>query len=148
VTKPLSPFGQSLLNHTLATGTITLDEQEYPYRICRPSLAPELKYFIGFGAHTGGSAEVFFSDDWPKDIRKYVMLHEVRCVPHVASTPGHCRQTEESILRAMPESKRRRFVVYRKAAFTELAKYLGVQTNTPAVTLANVTETLEYLRTL
>ena len=145
--KPLSEFGQRLIDNTMETGMITLDGKEYPFRVCNAAMQPNLKYFVGFGAHTGGAKELFISADWPKELRQYVMLHEVKCVPNM-DTPGHCHDAEESVFAHIPAPDKVRFADLRIESFTALIAYLRALKTPPEKLIGEMERTLAFLKSV
>ncbi len=142
----ITAFGEKLLDATQETGEITLEGKTYTYRVCDPTMQPNLKYFVGFGAHTGAGKELFISSDVPPEFRKYVFLHEVNCVPHIGES-HHCSSAEKHVFEHVPRPDVADFADLRKQMFTNLIAYLNALPKRPEALISEMCETLEFLET-
>ena len=140
-------FAERLAAATIETGTITIEGKEYPYRVCKPDLAPQLKYFVG---PRNPSEGLFISSDVPAEFRNAFFLHEVKC----AATRGkenNCRDAVEYELWHVPEPDRDRYIRIRTEMFSGLvAAYPAdkASSESDAAFRREIAGSLNYLRSL
>ena len=142
----VTPFGERLIAATKEAGEILLEGVTYPYRVCDPALQPNLKYFVGYGEHTGAGKELFISSDVPEEFRTYVFLHEVNCLDHVGES-HHCSSAERHALEHVPRPDVLEYIDIRKQMFTNLIAYLSGLAKPPEAFIRETRETLEFLKT-
>ncbi len=139
-------FGERLIAATTETGEIELEGVTYPYRICEASMQPDVKYFTGFGEHTGVGKELFISADVPPEFRYYVFLHEVRCIPRMGE-PHHCSSAERHVLTQVPTIYKSEYLDMRGRMFADLITYLEKLPRPPVSLIREMRETREFLKT-
>lgn len=111
-------FWERVLTHTIIEDVFELDGRQFPVRILKKELEPNLPGFVGL---VNGC--LIISEEVPEEFHPFFFCHEILCNLDYKDQPGRCERALAKELALVPSELRQRYLAYRTAFFEKLVAY-------------------------